>query len=233
MNCIIVDDDTMSRAAARHFVERSGLLNLVAECENAEEAMAVLTRENIDLVFLDVNMPGMSGLDLIKNLEHKPFFILITARKEYALEAFEQNVLDYLLKPYTYPRFLKAVERAVSKRIQIKQTSNVLDDLFVKVENGRLLKIKATDILFIEALADYVIINAIVNKTQEKFTIHSTMKSIESKLSPNDFLRVHRSFIVRLDKITELEENTLNVSHNLIPIGRSYRSDLNSRLNFI
>ena len=233
MNCIIVDDDTMSRAAARHFVERSGLLNLVAECENAEDAMSVLSRESVDLVFLDVNMPGMSGIDLIKNLETKPYFILITAKKEYAIEAFEQNVLDYLLKPYTYPRFLKAVERAISKRNQTKQTSSFIEDLFVKVENGRLMKIKATDILYVEALADYVVINAIINKTQEKFTIHSTMKGIESKLSQNDFLRVHRSFIVRLDKITELEENTLNVSHNLIPIGRSYRADLNNRLNFI
>ena len=229
MNCIIVDDDAMSRAAVKRFVERTEVLTLVGECNDAMEAQNILMREQVDIVFLDVHMPSMNGLELIKSIEQKPFFILITGRKDYAVEAFENNVLDYLVKPIDYSRFLKAVERAVHASEKKKLLGTSYENIFVKAEPGRLTKIKTSDILFVEALADYVMIN----KATEKYTVHTTMKNIEQKLPPNEFVRVHRSYIVRLDKISEIEENTLTVNKNLIPIGRSYRSELLSRLNFL
>ena len=229
MNCIIVDDDEMSRLAVRRFVEKTDLLTLVGECKDAMEAHNLLLNENVEIVFLDIQMPGMSGMEFIRSIEQKPFIILITGKKDYAIEAFEQNVLDYLLKPITYPRFIKSVEKAALAMEKKKTKFSSRDEIFVKAEPGRLVKIKASDILYIEALADYVTIN----KQNEKFTVHTTMKNIESKLPSNEFMRVHRSFIVRIDKIMEMEENTLTVNHHLIPIGRSYRNELISRLNFI
>ena len=229
MNCIIVDDEAMSREAVKKLVEKTGILTLVGECRDASEAKKLMLKEHVDIVFLDVQMPGMSGLEFIRTLEQKPFFILTTGKKDYAMQAFEENVLDYLLKPIQFPRFFKSVERAINAIQKKGNPQASKEEIFIKAEPGRLVKIKASEIMFVEALADYVIIN----KANEKFTVHTTMKNIETKLPQNDFVRVHRSFIVRLDKITEMEENTLTVNKNLIPIGRSYRNDLISRLNFI
>lgn len=229
LNCIIVDDDAMSRLAIRKLVERSDSLHLVAECPDAMQAQEVLMKEPVDLVFLDIHMPGMNGLELIQNVEQKPMFVLTSARKEYAVQAFDYGVLDFLLKPIEYPRFLKSVERATHAAGRKRFDGSGKANIFVKSEPGRLVKIKGEDILYVEALADYVIIH----KTNEKYTVHSTMKSIEKKLPQDDFVRVHRSFIVRLDKITEMEENTIAISGRPIPVGRAYRQDLHSRLNFI
>ncbi len=225
MNCLIVDDDPLSRKVVEHFVAKTDFLRLVKSCPDAIEAYKVLRNEQIDLVFLDIELPEMSGLEFIKSIERKPYFILITSKKDYAVEAFEQNVLDYLLKPISYPRFLKAVEK--SRRDA--PPSNDTGEIFIKADSGRLVKISTSKILWIEALADYVIIYT----PQQNYTIHTTMKSMEQKLSRNEFIRAHRSFIVRIDKITEIQENMLVINTHLIPIGRLYRNDLMKRLNLI
>ena len=229
MNCIIVDDDEMSRTLVRHFVERTPFLNLSGVYSDGTAAFHAIVQHPVDLVFLDVEMPEMTGIELIRSLEKKPYFILITSRKDYAFDAFENNVLDYLLKPISYPRFLRSAEKAI--RIFNTKQKNIVEQesIFIKVDNGRMTKISVKEILWIEALADYIVINTATGK----FTVHSTMKSMENKLPESKFFRVHRSFIVNLEKISEIEENTLSVNKHLIPIGRSYKNDLIRQLNLI
>lgn len=231
MNCIVVDDDDLSRLIVSRCVEQTDFLKLVKLCSNAIEASKILRAEKVDLIFLDIQMPEMTGIEFIKNFKEKPQIILITSHDEYAVEAFEQDVTDYIMKPVNYGRFLKAVTKAKeifdAKR---NQTHAAPEDknIFVKV-NSRLVKISAEDILWIESMSDYV--NILTPKG--KFTVHSTMKGIIEKLPTDDFVRVHRSYIVKKDKISVIEDNTLVIDKKLIPIGKSYKDELMKSLNLI
>lgn len=231
MNCIIVDDDEISRLLIKHCVEQTDFLTLVQMCENAIEAANILRSQDMDLIFLDVEMPEMSGMEFIKTAKLSPQVILITSHDEYALEAFEYNVTDYLLKPINYARFLKAVSKAkeiYDSSNKIMAGNKDIGHIFIKV-NSRLVKINVEDILWIESLADYVVINT----KDTKFTVLFTMKGLVSKLPSNDFIRVHRSFIARIDKISMIEENELIIGKKYIPIGKSYKDDLMKKLNLI
>lgn len=230
MNCIIVDDDEMIRLDLENKISQTMVLNLVGICKNAQEAAELLLSQNVDLIFLDVLMPGMTGLDFVKTLAaSKPEIIMITSNKDFAVEAFEYDVTDFLVKPVSYERFLKAVSKA-KRNFDKKGTSvNTIDDhIFIKV-SSRFVKLELKNILYIEALADYVTIYTLT----DKFTIHSTMKGIESALPANDFFRAHNSFIVRLDKISSIEDNCISIHKAAIPVSRNKWKLLIQRLKML
>lgn len=230
MNCIIVDDDEMSRTAVKHLVSQVSYLNLIGIYTKASESLTALNNKSVDLMLLDIEMPEINGLEFIKTIKEPPLTIFITSKKEYALEAFECNVIDYLVKPILLDRFFKAI--AKSQEIFDNSKKNDLplspDYLFVKV-NGTIIKISTKEILWIEALGDYININT----SEKKYTIHSTMKTMENKLSPDKFIRVHRSYIISIDNINSIDDNTIVIHKQLIPIGYVYKENLIKRLNLL
>jgi len=230
MNCIVVDDDALARKALIILIQQVNFLNLKKECETALEAFNYMEKESVDLVFLDVEMPGMSGIDLIRNLKNKPIVILISSKKEYAVDAFELNVADYIIKPVTMPRFMVAVEKAreLSEKKHEKIEGADKNFIFVRSKNT-LAKIKLEDIEYIQALGDYVKIYT----PGERNTVHATLRSMEEKLSPDKFYRLHRSYLVGLNHIDKIEENTAYIGKQPIPIGEQYKKELLRKLNLI
>jgi DNA-binding LytR/AlgR family response regulator len=236
MNCIVVDDNKMAREVIKQLIAQIDFLNLKQECSSPIEAFNYLKKEPVDLVFLDIEMPEMTGIELIKNLSTHPIVILITTKKEYAVEAFELNVADYLIKPVSFPRFMVAVSRAKelfeSKDHKIEVGSDKEKDkdyIFVR-SNSVLTKIRINDIIYIQALGDYVNIFTVDGK---RFTVHITLKSIEEKLRNGKFFRLHRSYLVALDHIDNVEENTAYVGKHPLSIGEQYKKELLKRLNLI
>jgi len=241
MNCIIIDDDKMSRKVLEEYVKRTDSLKLLQTYSNAIEAINALTQlsEPVHLIFLDIEMPDMNGIDFLNTLKKTDSqIIIVSAKDEYAVTAFEYEVTDYLLKPFTYARFYKSVDRAFKKLddfMAIKNPNNEntsSDEIFIK-KNATLLKLNFNDIVYIEALENYIIINTY----DEKYTIHFTMKSIEEKLPSSKFKRIHRSYIINIHKIKGIEENSVIIKTNegtrLLPIGKSYKDDLFRDLNVI
>src|SRR5581483_1860247 len=192
MKCIIVDDNEVARNAVKHCVEKTPFLTLGGIYANPLEALDALKKDKADLLLLDVEMPEMSGMDFIRTFRDIPQVILITSKAEYAAEAFDFNVTDYIVKPVQYPRFLKAVTKAKDMHDSLKKEAPESQELFIKVDS-RLVQISLKDISVIEALADYV--HIYVGK--QRHTVLSTMKAIEDKLPKKDFCRIHRSYIVR------------------------------------
>jgi len=225
MKCIVVDDDKISRELICECIKEAEDLVLATVCKNAMEASNFLANNEVDLIFLDVEMPKMSGLDLLKSLNHKPQVILITAKEKYAVEAFEYEVTDYLVKPVNQSRFLKALQkvRVKNKPSQIESVNG--GNIFIKVDS-ELINLNTTEILWIEALGDYV--NFIT--PTKKYVVLSTMKNIETKLPPKEFARVHRSYLVRIDKIKKISEDIILVENKLIPVSKSYKKELLERL---
>lgn len=233
MNCIIIDDEEMARKIIENYVNRIDFLNISHSYSSAVEAINHFNSdEQIDLVFLDIEMPEMSGYDFLNTLSYPVHVIIISSKEKYALEAFEYNVIDYLLKPVQYSRFYKAAEKSYHRFIENREIKEGLDAIFIKQES-KLVRVRYDEIIWIEALENYVVISTV----HDKYVIHFTMKAIESKLPDNKFSRVHRSYIVNRDKIKEIADNSLlmdvenkNVS---IPIGKSYRDKLMSDINLM
>ena len=233
MNCIIIDDDSFVRKITEDFVKKTESLNLLYSLSSAVEAINILnSNENIDLIFLDIEMPDMTGIDFLNALGSMPQVIIISSKEKYAINAFEYDVTDYLLKPFAYSRFCKAVNKAQERQEKSRLQSKG-DEIFIK-HNSSLVKLKYADILWIEAMENYIIINTF----DDKYTIHFTMKAIEEKLPPKKFIRVHRSFIVNTDSIHSIEDNAIQIrtkdkAKNSIPIGKSYKDKLLKDLNVI
>ncbi|MBI3501458.1 MAG: response regulator transcription factor [Bacteroidetes bacterium] len=230
MNCIIVDDDATARLDLENKIAQVSFLNLAQSCSSPAEAITALMGEQVDLMILDVMMPETNGLELMNALkEERPQVILISSNKDFAVDAFDFEVTDFIVKPISNERFFRSITKA--KRMHEMQTgisSHDEEHLFIKV-NSRLVKIDTRDILFVEALADYVTIHRSVNK----YTIHSTMKGMEKALSEKKFFRAHNSYIIRLDKISEIEDNCLVLGPKLIPVSRSKLKGLMQRLKFL
>lgn len=230
MNCIIVDDEEMSRNAMKHLIEQVNFLNLVKICEGSLDAVKILEKEKIDVVFLDIEMPDMTGMELIKFLKTRPLIILTTSHKEYALDAFDCNVVDYLVKPVSLTRFLQSADKAKELFENSKtQLESVNKDYFFVKNNSVMNKLFIKDILWIEAMGDYVTVNA----TNKKFTLHTTLKAIEEKIPANKFVRVHRSFIVAVDNISAVEDTIICINNKLIPVGALYKEAFMKRLNLL
>ena len=232
MNCIIVDDNKLARAAIKQLITQVDFLDLKEECDNPVDAFNYLKKEEVDLIFLDVEMPGMTGIELVKNLEKRPLIILITSKKDYAVEAFELNVADYIIKPVTMSRFMIAVSRAKelfeSHDQKVEINSKQKDYIFVR-SNSVLTKIQIKEIIYIQAMGDYVNIFT----TNKRYTIHITLKGIEEKLPAGKFYRLHRSYLVALDHIDGVEEGTAYVGKHPLPIGEQFKKELLKRIHVI
>lgn len=230
MRCLVVDDDELSRSVIEDLINETDSLELIKSCEDAVEAFKVIKEEHIDLVFLDIEMPKMDGLEMLRTLSPLPQVILVTAHEKYAVESYEYDVTDFLHKPISLARFMKAVDKAYN-RFENNRASITSQDktIFIKADS-RLVQINTEDILYIEALGNYM---RIYTTDDQKYTILSTMKDIISKLSSDDFVRVHRSFIVRLDKIKTIEDNYIVINGKQINIGKAYKDDLTQKLNLL
>lgn len=231
MNCIIVDDDQMSCKILEGYVAKSSALNLIGTFSDSVEARNIITkRRDIDLVILDIHMPELDGFDFINSLDNPPNIIIVTATEEYALKAFDFNVVDYLLKPISYGRFCKAIDKTI-RYYSRKEISNTGDEeIFIK-KGSSLVKLKLKDIIYIEALENYVTLTT----NDDRYTIHFTMKAMESQLPSGVFIRVHRSFIINKSMIQAIKESSLDLmvgdTIKSIPVGKSFRESLLDDIN--
>ena len=223
MNCILVDDDDASVRVFIQIAKQVDYMTIVQTCSNPLEAIETLKKRDVDVIFLDIEMPEMSGMDMLKTLDNRPPVILTTSHTEYALDAYELNVIDYLIKPVTLPRLLKAL----SKVKQPMDNLTAEQDYFFVKKDSVLTKVPVQDILWIEALGDYITLHT---KTA-KFILHITLKSVESKLPASKFVRVHRSYIVQLDNVRTVEDTTIFINEASIPIGALYKDNFIKRLN--
>jgi DNA-binding LytR/AlgR family response regulator len=229
INCIIVDDEPHAIEVLDHYVKQTPHLHLVASFTNPIEALQLVAQQKIELVFLDIQMPEISGIDFIKAIQGKSKVILTTAYSEFALEGYDLYVVDYLLKPIRLPRFLAAVQKAVEQINAFKESSahEMTEDdyLFVKTESkGKLVKINLTDIDFIESMKNYVAIH----RGGQKTLVYTSMKELEERLPKKQFIRVHKSFIIPISRITGIEGNLVrlkNVSSEIL-IGENYKAEL-------
>lgn len=234
MRVMIVDDEPLALDILETFVEKIPSLELVKRCQNAIEAFEALKTEAIDLIFLDIQMPQLTGIEFLKSLKNPPLVIFTTAYPNYAIEGYELNVTDYLLKPVSFERFMKAVNKAETQfELQKGNTeapaepeAQPSDFIFVKADK-KLIKIKYDEIFYIEGLKDYVIIRTKMGRT---ITLQ-TMKSLEEKLPSNLFKRIHRSYIVALDKIDAIVGNMVEIEKKHLPIGKNYRDELLTIIN--
>lgn len=241
INAIIVDDEPLALDVLETYIEQLSEINLVARCENALQANEVLKSQQVDLMFLDIQMPQLTGTDFLKTLTHPPMVIFTTAYANYAVEGFELNALDYLLKPISLERFMKATNKAIAQ-FQLESNSkesatpkavaeeDEADFIFVKSDK-RLVKIHFDDIIYIEGLKDYVIIR----QANTRVITLQTMKSLEAKLPDHIFKRIHRSYIVNIDKINAVMGNMIEVfekgKEKHLPIGKNYREELLEIIN--
>jgi DNA-binding LytR/AlgR family response regulator len=231
MNCIIVDDDKLSCKLLEGYVNKYASLNLLGVFNDPVSARNEIAKQKeVDLILLDVSMPEMDGFDLIGSLDHPPNIIIVSGGGEFALRAFDFNVVDFLLKPISYARFCKAIDKVVRYFAPKEVIKSGDEEIFIK-KGSSLVKLKLREIVFVEALENYVTLNT----NTDKFTIHFTMKAIESQLPSGVFIRVHRSFIINKSMIQAIKESSLDimVGHTIknIPVGKSFRDSLLNDIN--
>ena len=239
MNCLIIDDESAARAIVEQLCKNEGTLTVIDQFSNAIQAIKYLNQNDVDLIFLDIHMPDFTGFDLIQTLKNPPKIILTTSDAQFAIDAFEYEcIVDYLVKPITLPRFQKAIEKAknftikkVGQEKAIASNGEAKDEesqLYINIDR-RLIKIEIPSIYLVEAKGDYILI-----KTDSKnYTVHSTLKKIEEKLPKELFLKVHRSYIINLKRIIDIEDNSVLIAKDVVPVSRSNRSELMKRLNLL
>lgn len=225
MKCIIVDDDAMARKAMEQMVNATDFLELKESFSSPVQAFQYLQANPVDLLFLDIEMPEMTGLEMLENMRTQPSVIFTTGKKDYALDVFSHKAIDYLVKPIEYSKFLRAAIKARDLHKEINERQTVNWDFVLIRSEGVFYKIFYKNIIFIEALGDYIHIHTL----DKKLILHTTMKTFEHKLPP-EFMRVHRSFIINTGYLQSIEDNTIAMQGHLIPVGVSYREDLYKRL---
>ena len=224
ISCLVVDDEPVARKGMAGYVEQTPFLSLSGACKSALEANDFLRRQPVDLLFLDIQMPDLTGTEFLRSLEHPPAVIFTTAYREYAIEGFELNALDYLVKPISFQRFLKAANKALSHFEMLRQTplpqppapSTGIDHFFIK-SDGQYIKIKLEDVLYFESEKDYMFIYT----EQKRYLTLLSLKQLERELPPDRFLRVHRSYVVSLGKVDSVDGNELVIKGKRIPVSRS------------
>ena len=233
--CLIVDDEPLARELIRGHVEKLENFEILAECSDAMKALQVLREKQIDLMFMDIQMPQITGIEFLKTLKHQPKVIITTAYREYALEGFELDVVDYLLKPITFERFLKSVNKyyqMIQDDVQVVSNTvadKMQDDSFVYIkENKKVVKVYLSEIKYIEGLSEYVQIYT----DKRKIITKTSMTQMEEKLTSERFLRIHKSYIVSISKIEAFTANTIEIQGKELPIGRSFKNGVISALNF-
>ena len=231
VKCIIVDDEPVARDIISSFVAKIHDLELVVTCKNVSEALTVLQNNSIQLIFLDINMPEISGLSLAKSIQHKSQVVFTTAYREYALEGFDLQAIDYLLKPISFDRFLKAVQKYfdlhVSKETVKEEVQSLEKETSIFVRSDRkMVKVRFSEIRYVESLSDYVKIFT----NQETIVTRETISNIESKLPSKEFFRTHRSYIVSMNKINSFTNEFVELDKKAIPISRSYKENVLQKL---
>ncbi len=226
LSCLVVDDEPLAREILEKYISDCPMLDIKASCSNAFEAIDILEKGDIQLVFLDINMPKLSGISMIRTLENPPEIIFSTAYPEYAVEGFELDAVDFLVKPFSFERFMKSVNKACKRHemqgIRSSEASLGESAYLVVKADGKIYRLHLAEILLLEALGDYVRIHT----GSAIITTHDTLKNLEKSLPGDLFMRVHRSYIIALDKIHFLEGNRLRIGEQDIPLGQSYRDHL-------
>ncbi len=226
INCLVVDDEPIAREGMMEYVRQVDYLNAVAQCKSAVEAAGMLRKSNIDLIFMDIQMPKLSGIEFVKALADPPLIIFTTAYSEYALEGFELDVVDYLLKPISFARFLKAAEKAQSYlHARDKDVSISTDFFFIKC-NGKIEKIIMADVIYIEAMANYVIIHT----RHKKYITYLTFTGIAGQLPAQLFVRIHKSYLVAISAIQTIDGNEVITGSIRLPLSKNYRNEVMSRI---
>lgn len=220
LKCIITDDEPMARRGIRGYIEKTDFLSLAAECETAIELNSLLKKESADVIFLDVEMPGLTGMEFLCTASNLPKIIIVSAYEHYALKGFEMDVFDYLLKPVSYERFLKSVNKLFDQK-QKEFNSVQTEYIFIKTAK-KTKKIMIRDILFIESMENYIVIYT----SQSKETVYCTLKVIAENLPTRSFFQSHRSFIVNADHIQAIEGNIIEIGSHKIPVSRSFKDHI-------
>ncbi|HEY6978422.1 MAG TPA: LytTR family DNA-binding domain-containing protein [Chitinophagaceae bacterium] len=221
IKCIIVEDEVLAQNVIQSHLQKVDRFELVGVCNNALEAKEVLNKQEVDLIFLDIQLPGMTGLNFLRSLANPPLVVLTTAYAEYALESYEFNVIDYLLKPISFERFSKTVDKIVEGRLftQPKEKDNVSNDhIFIK-SNSKFFKVNFSEIIYIESMKDYLKIHT----PEYNLVTHQTMNDMEKILPPKQFIRVHKSYIVAIARIKSIFGNSVEMEKATIPIGINYK----------
>jgi DNA-binding LytR/AlgR family response regulator len=225
LTAIIVDDEPIARSFLERYCDKTGIITVCSSFPDSESALEYLLINEIDLLFLDVEMPGDSGFQLLDKLLVMPKVILTTSKTDYAYDAFQYNVTDYLKKPFTFVRFQEAIGKAglssMEKKLEVKK-----DDIFIK-SDGKLTRLNYEDILYIESVGDYVKYCT----PDKKYITHSTLKAVEEKIDSMNFMKVHRSFIVNLRKISNIQDYTLLIGGSIIPISKLLKTEVMGRIN--
>ena len=235
IRCLVIDDEPLARDLMRSHIEKLENFEIVAECGDAMKALQALRNHPVDLMFMDIQMPQITGIEFLKTLKHPPKVIITTAYREYALDGFELDVVDYLLKPITFNRFLKAVNKYYQLTQEEKKNSAPAamaaqpEEAFIYVkENKKVIKVHLNEILYVEGLSEYVQIYT----ENKKIITKTSMTHMEEKLPQADFMRIHKSFIVSLSKIEAFTSNSIEVPGKELPIGRSYKNSVLEALHF-
>lgn len=226
-SCLIVDDNPMALAVLENILEDLNFIKIIGACKSGVEALNFLQTQAVDILLLDVEMPGIDGLDLLRALAHRPQVILITSKSDYAVTAFDLEVTDYLVKPVDPTRLIKALQRAqenLAEQLPVSEDNN----LFIK-SDGVLARLDLEDIFYIEAMNDYIQIVT----TQKKHLIHYTMKAILERLPSNRFYRTHRSYIIALNKIDSIADNMIVIGEKVIPVSEGFKAGLFEKLNLL
>ena len=227
-NCVIVEDLQVAADYLAKCCEKSGQVDVKGHFTNVAEALDYLNKNSVDLLFLDVEMPGATGFDLLDQLAYYPKVILTTSKSEYAYNAYEYNVTDFLKKPFTYQRFQDALQKLDNAGGDTGISSTASDHIFIKCE-GKLVRLNNDDILFIESMGDYVKFVT----GDKKYVTHNTIKNLEEKVNRQTFMKVHRSYIINISKIDDIRENDLFIKGNEIPVSKAHKADVLKRLNII
>lgn len=226
LSCIIVDDEPTSRLFLHKFCERAGSYEIAGQFDNAQDAIAYLQNNQADVLFLDVEMPGINGFEMLEKIERSPQVIMITSKTDYAFTAFEYNVTDFLKKPVDYTRFTKTTELLLKAKAQKSTTTNISNDFFIKTD-GDLVRLKSDDVLYIEGMGDYVKYVT----PEKKYIALSTLKSVEEKINDSIFLKVHRSYIVNTQKIKSFADNQISINNIFIPVSKAHKATLLQQLS--
>jgi two-component system LytT family response regulator len=228
LNCIIVDDEPIARDILKNYIGQVPYLTLVASCENAFEAMEVLKAKDIDLIILDINMPRLTGFEMLRSLKKYPAVIITSAYPEYALEGFELSVTDYLLKPFSFPRFVQATEKVINKTAETAVLKE--EESFVMVKSDKkLTKVFFDDISYVEAYGNYIFIYT----TRDRVMSKQTLTQFEQQLPASKFVRIHKSYIASLHAIKYLEGNEVFLADKKLPVGKVFRETLLTSLHRI
>ena len=227
LKCIIVDDEPLAISFLDRYCKKQGNLEVIETFTDSELALTFLASNEIEILFLDVEMPGITGFELLDKLQYMPKVVLTTSKTDYAFDAFQYNVSDYLKKPISYNRFLESITK-ITESLNNTTVEPNLEDIFIKTD-GKFIRLSYQDILYIESRGDYVKYFTLA----KHYLTHSTLKAVEEKMNPKQFMKVHRSFIVNMSKIKDIQDNTIVIDSKVIPISKALKPDVMTRINAV